>query len=277
MDMTYVVYAVMSLGGVGLLMGLGLGLASKKFAVEEDPRLGAVIDALPGANCGGCGVAGCAAFAKAVLSGEAKPNGCPVGGAECVTKISEILGIEAKITEKMCAFVRCGGESSFSRNNYEYYGLLDCSAAAQLAGGSCKACVYACLGGGSCVRACKFGAMNIVDGVAVVDKAKCTACTMCVLSCPKSLIELIPHKAEVTVTCSSNDAGKAVRANCSVGCIGCKLCERACAFDAIHVTNNIAKIDYATCTNCNECVKKCPTGSIISQTCESPKNPRSIN
>jgi len=273
MDMTSVIYSVLSLGGVGVLMGLGLGYASKKLAVEEDPRLNDIVAALPGVNCGGCGVAGCSAFARALLKGDVKASGCPVGGAECTIKLSEILGIEAQIAEKMVAYIRCGGVTNVSRTNYEYYGLLDCSAAAQLVGGGTKSCTHACMGAGTCVRACKFGAITITDGLAVVDRGKCTACTMCVLSCPKKLIELIPFKSQVTVACSSKDAGKTVRQNCSVGCIACKLCEKACTYDAIHVTDNIARIDFNKCTYCNDCVAKCPTGTIRSQTYVKPPKP----
>ncbi|MCL2852035.1 MAG: RnfABCDGE type electron transport complex subunit B [Defluviitaleaceae bacterium] len=270
MEMT-IINSVLSLGGVGLLLGLGLGLASKKLAVEEDPRLAYLVAVLPGANCGGCGVAGCAAFARGLLNGSTKPNGCPVGGADCTAKISDILGIEAVLGEKQVAYIRCNGDDDVTRSNYEYYGLLDCTAATHLVGGGSKACTFACLGGGNCVSACQFNAINIVNGIAVVDKEKCTSCGACVPSCPKALIDLIPYKSIVTVACNSKAPGKIVRQNCSVGCISCKLCEKACEYDAIHVVDNIAKVDYAKCTYCNECVKKCPSATINSTTFENPK------
>ena len=269
--MEVLINSVLSLGSLGLLMGLGLGFASKKLAVEEDPRLPDLLAALPGANCGGCGVAGCAAFARGLIKGDCKSNGCPVGGAELVVKLSQILGVEAVISEKQVAFVKCNGDNDVSRSNYEYYGLLDCSAAAQLVGGGSKSCSFACLGGGTCVSVCPFDAINMVNGIAVVDKEKCTACGACVPACPKALIELIPHKSIVTVACNSKDPGKVVRQNCSVGCISCKLCEKACTYDAIHMTENIARVDYEKCVYCNECVKKCPAGTINSTTCENPK------
>ena len=271
MDMAVIIMGLVALGGMGLILGVGLGFASKKFAVVEDPHLDDVIAALPGANCGGCGVAGCAAFAKAVLKGTLPPNGCPVGGPETVEKISAILGIEAQVGEKQVAFVACNGKTGVANDRYEYFGMLDCNAAAQLVGGGAKACNYACLGGGTCAAVCQFDAITIADGIATVDKEKCTACGACVPACPKALISIMPHKAVVTVNCSSKDPGKVVRVNCSVGCIACKLCEKACQHDAIHVVDNIAKIDYSKCTDCNDCVKKCPTGTITSTTYEKPK------
>ncbi len=263
MDMS-ILYSVASLSGMGLLFGLGLGYAGIKFKVEEDPKLPLIREALPGANCGGCGFPGCDGLADAILKSLAKPNACPVGGADTVIKISEVLGIKAEIKEKQVSFIKCRGNCNKSNFRYDYYGLLDCNAATQLAGGGSKSCSYGCLGGGSCVTACKFGAIDIVEGIAVVNRERCTACGMCVEACPKKLIELIPYKSGVKVNCNSNDNGKVVRGNCTVGCIGCKMCEKACEFDAVHVTDMLAKIDYNKCTECNACVKKCPMNTITS-------------
>ncbi|MCL2617023.1 MAG: Fe-S cluster domain-containing protein [Defluviitaleaceae bacterium] len=271
MDITPIISAVASLGGMGLLMGLGLGYASVKLHVAEDPRLPDLVAALPSANCGGCGVAGCAAFARALLKGDMKPSGCPVGGSELAEKLAGILGVEVQLSEKQVAFVKCNGDGDVSQSKYEYYGLLDCTAASFLVGGGSKSCGFACLGGGSCANVCPFDAINMVNGIAVIDKEKCTACGACVPACPKSLIELIPHKSIVTVACNSKDPGKVVRGNCAVGCIACKMCVKACAYDAIHVEDNIAKVDYAKCVYCNECVKKCPTNTINSTTFQKPK------
>ncbi len=271
MDINGIALAVASLGGMGVLFGLGLGYAGEKFKVYEDPNLGSVRDALPGANCGGCGFAGCDAFAAAVCEGKAKPNGCPVGGAESTQKISDILGIKAEIKEKHVSFVKCGGNLNFSNFRYDYYGINDCKAAMQLSGGGAKACSYGCLGCGSCVRACKFDALHIVDGIALVDREKCTACGMCVPQCPKDLLELVPYRSGVRAACNSHDTGKTVRALCKVGCIACKMCEKACAYDAVHVTDNLARIDYSKCVECNECAKKCPTGTIVSTTYKKEK------
>ncbi len=262
LDITTILFPVLSIGSMGLLFGLGLGYAGLKFKVDEDPNLPLIREALPGANCGGCGFPGCDGFASAMCKGEAQPNGCPVGGTDTTLKISAILGVKAEILQKQSAFVKCAGDCNKSTFQYDYSGLSDCSAAMQLAAGGAKACAYGCLGAGSCTKACNFGAINLIDGIAVVDKEKCTSCKKCIESCPKNLIELVPYESKTRVICNSKDNGKIVRNNCSVGCIGCKLCEKACKFDAIRITDMIAKIDYTKCTQCNECVKKCPTSAV---------------
>ncbi len=259
-----ILLSLASLGALGLLFGLGLGYAGKKFKVEEDERVPLVREALPGANCGGCGFAGCDAFATAVVKGEAKPSGCPVGGEASIAKISEILGIVPEKLEKKVAFVKCQGGESYAVFRYDYFGLQDCKAMSQLAGGGSKSCQYGCLGVGSCLLACKFGAMNLVDGVAKVDPEKCTACGMCVKACPKSLIELVPYDSKIRVACSSKDTAKVVRGLCTAGCYGCKVCVKNCKQDAIKVEDQIAKIDYSKCTSCKDCTQKCPAQAIIS-------------
>ncbi|MDR3271112.1 MAG: RnfABCDGE type electron transport complex subunit B [Peptococcaceae bacterium] len=259
-----IIYAMLALGGMGLLLGVGLGIAAIKFKVETDPRLPLVRDALPGANCGGCGFAGCDAFADAIIKGEAKPNGCPVGGNESARKIGEVMGISVEEQARKCAFIRCAGCESKSNFRYDYKGMTSCPSLMQLAGGGSKACVYGCLGGGTCLLQCKFGAISMVDGIAVIDNEKCTACGMCAAACPKSLIQLVPHDSKTRVACHSNDAGKATRVNCKVGCIGCKLCEKNCKFDAVHVKDFLATIDYEKCTQCGACAAKCPSKCIIS-------------
>lgn len=254
--------SIAALSGMGLLFGVGLSFAGEFFKVEEDPRIQDIKDALPGANCGGCGFAGCAAFAEAALNKNAAPDGCPVGGAETAQKIGEILGIPVVIKERQCAFIKCGGGCDESHFRYNYFGMNNCGAAMQLAAGGSKSCTFGCLGGGSCEAVCEFGAINMVDGIAVVDNEKCTACGRCVSACPKKLIEMVPYKNKVRVACNSRDNGKAVRANCTVGCIACKMCERACPDDAVHVNELLAQISYEKCTQCGACVEKCPTKCI---------------
>ena len=245
MDITSILYPVLSVGGLGLVFGAGLGFAGKVFAVEEDPRIGQVVECLPGANCGGCGFPGCNGLASAIVAGTAPVNGCPVGGAAAAAKIAVVMGVSAGETEKMVAHVNCKGTCTNAKSKYEYVGISDCTMASQLASGGAKGCSYGCLGLGSCVKACAFGALSIVDGIAVVDEEKCVACGKCVKACPKHLVVLKPASKKTVVNCSSKDMGKTVIANCSVGCIGCKICEKNCKFDAIHVENNIARIDYS--------------------------------
>ncbi len=257
-----ILMSVLSIGGIGIVLGLILGYAGEKLKVEQDPKIGLIRDVLPGANCGGCGFAGCDAFAGAVAEGKAPANGCPVGGAKCAAAVSEIMGVVVEEGTRMSAFVKCIGDCDKAKTKYEYSGMNDCNAMNVLANTGSKACTFGCLGGGNCVRRCNYDALHIIDGIAYVDSNKCVGCTMCVASCPKKLIEMKPYDSRVKVACSSKDNGKITKGNCSVGCIGCKICEKQCEFDAIHVTDSIAKIDYEKCTLCEKCVDKCPVKVI---------------
>lgn len=256
---------VLTLGGMGLVFGAGLAYASKKFAVEVDPRIARIREVVPGANCGACGYPGCDAFAAAVVEGRIQANGCPVGGAKCAGKIAEIMGSSAEDVESKVAKVICNGSKDKCSDKYVYHGIEDCKAATNIAGGD-KSCKYGCLGLGTCVRACAFDAITIENGIAVINPEKCTGCTMCVKECPKSVITMAPISKTVHIMCNSNDKGKEVKANCSVGCIGCQICVKACPFNAIDFENNLAKINYEKCTNCGVCVAKCPTKAIEGQT-----------
>lgn len=262
MDFGSILIATAILAVLGILVGLFLGFASNKFAVEVDEREIAVREALPGNNCGGCGYAGCDALAKAIAEGSAPVNACPVGGAAAAEAIAAIMGVEAGAVEKKTAYVKCSGSCDKVNFQYQYYGTADCRAMSVVPGGGEKRCTYGCLGYGACVDACQFDAIHVVNGVAVVDPQKCTACGQCAKTCPLHLIELIPVRAKYRVTCSSGAKGKQVRAACAQGCIGCMLCTKQCEFDAIHVENNLAKIDYDKCTGCGKCAAKCPAKVI---------------
>ncbi len=270
MNVTGIILAAVVVGGTGLLIGLFLGFAAQKFYVEVDEKEEAVLDALPGNNCGGCGYAGCSGLAAAIAKGEAPVNACPVGGAPVAEVISGIMGVAAEEGVKQVAYVNCAGTCDRAKDNYKYFGEMDCAMAAHVPGGGAKACSYGCLGFGSCVKACQFDALHIVNGIAWVDKDACVACGKCVETCPRHLIDLVPDKQKYHVTCSSTDKGRDVMQACSVGCIGCKKCEKACPFDAIHVENNVAKIDYDKCRNCGLCAKECPKHIIYK--IEQPKN-----
>lgn len=262
MDIMNIVLPVLSIGGLGVVFGAGLGIAGEVFKVEEDPKITQILEVLPGANCGGCGFPGCGGLASAIASGNAPVNGCPVGGAAVAEKVGAIMGVEASTSEPIAAFVKCGGTCDKAKEKYEYFGIDDCNMAVQLASGGSKSCTYGCLGLGSCKKACAFDAIEIVDGIAVVDKDKCVTCGKCVSACPKHIIELLPAKKKVKVQCSSKDIGKNVMQVCSVGCIACKICEKNCPFDAIHVIDNLAVIDYDKCKSCGICANKCPKNVI---------------
>ena len=259
---TGIIIAAAVVGILGILIGIFLGIASAKFKVEVDEKEILVRNELPGNNCGGCGYAGCDALAKAIAAGQAEVGACPVGGASTAEKIGAIMGVAGGTAEKKVAFVKCKGTCDKTKVQYNYYGVDDCKKVSVVPGAGEKACTYGCMGYGSCVKACAFDAIHVVDGVAVVDKEKCVACGKCVSSCPNHLIELVPYKAEHLVQCSSHDKGKDVKSVCESGCIGCTLCTKQCEFDAIHMENNLAVIDYEKCTNCGKCAEKCPVKVI---------------
>lgn len=260
---TNIIIAAVVVGLLGILIGVFLGAASEKFKVETDEKEIQVRNELPGNNCGGCGYAGCDALAKAIARGEAKVNACPVGGDEIAARIGAIMGVEGVGSVKMVAFVKCKGTCDKTKLQYHYYGMDDCQKLTVVPGAGEKACVYGCMGYGSCVKACAFDALHVIDGVAVVDREKCVSCGKCVDACPNHLIDLVPYTALHLVQCSSKDKGKDVKAKCSAGCIGCTLCIRQCQFDAIHMVDNVAVIDYDKCTNCGKCTEKCPVKVIL--------------
>ena len=256
-----IVAAVLVLAIMGGIFGLILAVASIVFAVKTDPRLPEIIEALPGANCGGCGFAGCSDCAAHILEGSAPVNACPVGGAVSAEKIAAIMGVEATESEKMVAYVRCNGGVN-AKKRFEYVGIHDCVAATKVAGSPLD-CNFGCLGFGSCVNACKFGAMSIgPTGAAVVDPEKCTNCMACAAACPRKLITSVPASKKVHVACANKDKGKAAMSVCSNSCIGCGLCQRECKKDAIHVVDGVAVIDYAKCVGCKLCTKVCPRDAI---------------
>lgn len=260
--MTMILSSILILAVIGLLVGLMLVFVSETFHVETDEREAAVRECLPGNNCGGCGFAGCDAVAAAIVKGEAPVNACPVGGAPVADKISAIMGVSADSGEKMVAFVKCAGTCDVMKVKCNYIGIETCEAAGTLPGKGIRACQQGCLGYGSCVAACQFDAIHVVNGVAVVDRSKCVACGSCVKACPQHLIELVPDRSTYAVRCSSTEKGKTVKALCDVGCLGCGLCVRQCDQGAITLSNNLAHIDYEKCVGCGKCAEKCPAKII---------------
>ena len=260
--MSVVINSVVSLSVMGFAFAAGLAIASKKFAVEVDPKEEAILGVLPGANCGGCGFPGCGGLASAIASGKAPVNGCPVGGAAVAEKVAVIMGVTAESGVRKVANVACNGTTENAVQKAKYLGIIDCKAATIAQSGQ-KGCTYGCMGFGTCVRACKFDAIYIgTDGVAHVDREKCVACGKCIEVCPKSIIDWIPENQQVYIFCRSREKGKDVKDVCSVGCIGCQLCVKSCPFGAMSFDNNLPTIDYDKCKQCNICVQKCPTHAI---------------
>ena len=256
--MKTVLFSILVLGVLGGIFGALLSFASKIFHVAVDPKQEKIRSCLAGANCGGCGFAGCDGYAAAVARGEAPVNKCVAGGAEAAEKIAEIMGVKAEASDKKVAFVPCSGCVDNTEPRFNYTGPKDCHAAMLFGGKSSKMCTFACIGMGNCERACQFGAMHVENGVARVDVSKCVGCGACADVCPKKLVKLVPASRKVMVACSNTDKGAAVMKVCKVGCIGCKKCERECEAGAITVTDNLAHIDTEKCTGCAHCAETCP-------------------
>ncbi|MBO5106458.1 MAG: RnfABCDGE type electron transport complex subunit B [Clostridia bacterium] len=255
--MNDILIAVAIIGGIGLIGGILLAVISHFCdSGEENARLAEIRDALPGANCGACGYAGCDSYAEAVENGSAEPNLCAPGGKDAALKLSEILGVEIELTQKV-ARVNCNGCTDNAETKYNYFGLQSCKAAAALGGGM-KSCDFACLGLGDCQNVCEFGAISVKDGVASVNEELCGGCGLCAKTCPKQVISIVTKKASAVVPCSNKQKGGVARKNCKVACIGCSACVRACEFGAITVENFLATVDTEKCTACGKCVAACP-------------------
>lgn len=259
--MNNILIAILVLGIMGGVFGLILAIASKVFAVKKDPREEEVLSHLAGANCGGCGYPGCAGCAEAILAGKASISACAPAGAEGAAKIAVIMGMEAPAGERNVAHVLCnGGEAAVKK--YEYRGVEDCVGALKVGAGPLE-CSFGCLGLGNCVRECKFDAIHInARGVAEVDPRKCTDCGACRKACPRHLIVEVPVSKKVVVDCANRDKGPVAMKVCKNACIACGLCEKNCKFDAIHVVDGVAVIDYTKCKNCKICTKVCPRDAI---------------
>ncbi len=260
--MTELLIPGLILGGFALVSSTGLYFAAQKFYVQEDPRIGEIGGYLPGANCGGCGFAGCANYAEHVVQEISLDITCPVADAESMSRIARILGIEANNTEKRVASLMCQGTHDKTAEIMDYRGITDCWAF-MLVADSSKACAFSCLGLGSCVAACPFGAMEIRDGIVQIDEKFCTGCGLCIDTCPKNILHLRPLHKRITVTCHNTDKGVEAKNACISACIACMKCQKACTYDAISIDGFLAKIDYEKCNNCGACVDVCPTNAIL--------------
>lgn len=246
----------------GFVASLLLVIASKAFFVPVDERVTAITEALPGANCGGCGFAGCGDYAANLVENPDTPcTKCAPGGAAVAGVIAEILGKSAGSMEPKVAQVMCNGTCGASKPIMEWQGLQSCKGAKGFFT-TPNACMYGCIGLGDCVKACAFDAIGVIDGVAVVNRNNCVACGACATQCPQKIINLVPKKNMVHILCSSTDKGAVTRKACDNGCIGCGKCAKVCAFGAIEVADNKATIDVDKCKSCGMCVVECPTGAI---------------
>ena len=255
-----VLIAVLVVAGIGLLIGLILAIASIVMAVPKDEKAEAVLELLPGANCGACGYSGCEGYANALSKGQAKPGACPVGGDDCTHAIEELLGVSGGKAEKKVAHVHCMGNCDNTSNKAEFQGVNSCLSASRY--GDITACSFGCLGFGDCVSACLSNAITVCNGVAVVDINKCGGCGLCEQACPRKLITVAPVKEQAVVRCSNHDKGAVAKKACKAACIGCMKCMKVCEAGAITVNNFCATIDPAKCTGCGVCVENCPSKCI---------------
>ncbi len=251
---------VLIVTGIGLVGAAVLVVIAHVMHVPEDERIAKVLDIMPGANCGACGYAGCADYAKAVVEG-APTNKCIPGGKKCAEEASAIMGVEAGEIQRRTAVVSCQGNYNNTQDKYNYQGINSCKANAAYYGGRAT-CPYGCLGYGDCKIACEFGAITVENGVALIDQELCTGCGACEKACPKNIIDVMPECDIPVVLCANKDRGAMTRKACTAGCIGCMKCQKTCEFDAIHVKDNVAIIDAEKCTGCKQCVGVCPVKAI---------------
>ena len=274
--------AVAVIAGIGLVSAIALAVADRYLSVKEDPRIGIITAELPGANCGGCGFAGCGAYAEAVLNGEAPIGACASGGNECAAKMSEIMGVKAEAVARRVALVKCSGQKVYNEVGEQiggakvkgiYEGFKDCLAASKVGGSGPLSCKYGCLGYGSCTKVCKYGAIKVVKGVAHVDEDLCVGCMACAAACPRQLIVPVEPDRNVVIACNSMAKGAVTTRGCTVGCIGCGLCKKICPNEAITIEKNLAIIDYSKCVSCGLCATVCPKHLIADAKIRNDQDP----
>ncbi len=253
--------ALIPLGIIALFFGLLIGFSTKYLHTEKDTILEKVLTILPGTDCGGCGYATCEEYARALMAKEVRPHKCTLADNQTILKLARLSGQKALKPVKMRAQVMCSGTSELAPKKYNYDGIMDCVSVSRIGVGD-KACPYGCLGYGTCVKSCPFGAIKVENGVAVVEYEKCMGCGLCEKACPKNIIKLVPYRSEYWVGCSSHNDGATVKSYCGIGCIACGICEKNCPTDAVKLVDNIAKIDYKKCIQCGTCFEKCPRSTI---------------
>lgn len=266
--MDIITISIISLASIGAIAALILYVIAQRFKVEEDPRIDEVEQLLPGANCGGCGKAGCRNFAESCVNAHSLEGMlCPVGGNETMKKIASVLGKEAHEAEARVAVVRCNGTCQYRPRTGIYEGASNCAIINSLYAGN-TGCAYGCLGCGDCVSVCSLGAISIDPntGLPIVDIDICGGCGACARACPRNIIEVRrkgPKGRGVYVSCVNKDKGGVARKACDVACIGCGKCAKECKFEAITIANNVSYIDSDKCKMCRKCVDVCPTGAIL--------------
>ena len=258
-----IISAVIIVAAIGFIAGLGLSIASKVFAVPVDEKAEAIRECLPGANCGACGFSGCDGYAAALSKGETTDTAlCSPGGNDTAKAIGEITGLAAGEVKPTAAVVLCQGHNVNATTKLRYQGVQSCRMATQIFGGP-KDCIYGCIGFGDCVEACQYDAISICDGIARINPQMCKACKMCLKTCPKGLIEMMPlEEIKAAVLCKNHDKGAVTRKECTAGCIGCMKCVKECEAGAVSIDRFCAKVDYDKCTGCGKCHEVCPVGAI---------------
>ncbi len=255
-------FALIIMGGLGLLFAAFLAVADKFLRVEENPLIGEINDVLPGANCGACGYAGCYAFAEGVVEGKAPVNGCPVGGEDCSSDVAKLMGVDADAAEKFYPVVMCQGtnENAYDKP-VDYVGPMTCETM-DLVNAGPKSCNYGCLGGADCVNACTFDAMIMAEnGLPQIVKELCTGCMACVSACPKNLIEMHPDSHKLFVLCKNEDDTKRSKNQCAVACTGCSACTRKAV--GVEMANNRAIVNYDELDISTVDISKCKTEAIV--------------
>lgn len=264
--MGIIIAGLISVTVLGGLLAVLLSFSSEIFYVKQDEVLESLIKILPGLNCGSCGYPGCSAYAEALVKGEETDlTKCKPGGESLIPEIGDVLNIEVSGSGvKMQAVVCCGADHGKMAKDFIYKGWKNCEAASKIFRGE-QSCKYACLGLGSCVAVCPTNAIKInKQGQVTITKKLCTGCGICVEMCPVNVIELIPYESDFYIACKSHNSGKITRAFCSVGCIGCKICEKKAPNGGFTVRDNLAEIDYSELTNSERAIaaEACPVKCI---------------
>lgn len=250
---------------LALLFTITLGVAKVRFHVETDPRIDRINEILPGANCGGCGAAGCGSFARSVVDGKIAADGCPVGGPDTAALIAEIMGIEIVAGHPLRPVVRCQAKTSDRLGRALYRSISTCAEANVVPG--LQACAYGCLGFADCFDACRYDAIRMVQGLPVIDYEKCTNCGACTRQCPRNIIARVPfpNASIYAVACNNHDPGRAMKSICKVGCIACGACVKAVE-ELFEVKANLAELNYNDYHKADPAParEKCPTKVIVS-------------